>query len=188
MSLRIISGERRGARLSAPEGLETRPLRDRVREALFSMIRPRLRGASVLDAFAGSGAVGLEAISNGAASAVFVEPAPPALSALRGNIAKLRFQDRATVLGGHCPGVLKALAPAVPPFGMLFLMPPYRSGLCGEVLRSSHLAGRLAEECLAVCELHRDEEGAVPPGWVVAGDRLYGVTRLLLLERTGEAP
>lgn len=183
MSLRIISGERRGAKLKAPEGLETRPLRDRVREALFSRIRPRLRGAFVLDAFAGSGAVGLEAVSNGAAGAVFIEPAEAALAALRHNVGKLRFGDRATILPGRSPGALAGLPPAHPPFDILFLMPPYHSGLWRDVLASPLLEGRITSSCLAVCEIHRDEAADAPGGWEPANDRLYGVTRLLLLER-----
>lgn len=188
MSLRIISGERRGAKLRTPEGLDTRPLRDRVREALFSKIRPRLRDANVLDAFAGSGAVGLEALSNGAAHACFIEPNRAALAALRDNIRKLRYEDRATVLEGSSPDALATLKGAVPPYSLLFLMPPYHSGLCGDLLSSPLLAGLIDRGTLAVCEIHREEAPPAPDGWEVLDDRIYGITRLLFLEAGGEKP
>lgn len=188
MSLRIISGERRGTKLRAPEGLDTRPLRDRVREALFSKIRPGLRDARVLDAFAGSGAVGLEALSNGAAHATFVEPSRPAVAVLRENIRKVRYENCTTILEGKSPEILANLDGSATPLDILFLMPPYHSGLCIAVLEAPSLLPCLAPGALAVCEVHRDEEFPMPPGWMAIDDRLYGITRLLFLERSsGEA-
>ncbi|MCC5876534.1 MAG: 16S rRNA (guanine(966)-N(2))-methyltransferase RsmD [Candidatus Sumerlaeia bacterium] len=188
MSLRIISGERRGAKLRTPEGLDTRPLRDRVREALFSKIRPRLRNARVLDAFAGSGAVGLEALSNGAAHVIMVEPSKVAGAVLEENIRKLRYESRTTLLRGKSPDVLSSLAADSPPIDLMFLMPPYHSGLCGSVLTAPVLSSRLAPDALAVCEVHHEETFEAPGGWQVSDDRLYGITRLVFLERSsGEA-
>ena len=185
MSLRIISGIRRGAKLKAPEGLDTRPLRDRVRESLFSILRSRLRGAVILDAFAGSGAVALEAISNGAARAVFIEPAQPALAVLRENIGKLRFEGECTVLAGSSPGAISGLEAGHPPFDILFLMPSYHSGLCQAVLAHTPLHALLRPGSLAVCEIHAEEELTPPPHWNQVDDRLYGITRLLFLEWSG---
>jgi len=95
--MRIVAGERGGRRISAPRGAVTRPTSDRVREALFSILGD-LGGVEVLDAFAGSGALGLEALSRGAATATFWETSTAALRALRGNIEALGFGDRTTVL------------------------------------------------------------------------------------------
>ncbi len=186
MSLAIISGERRGAKLKTPEGLDTRPLRGRVRESLFSILRPRLAGVAVLDAFAGSGAVGLEALSNGAAHCVFIEPTGGALAALNDNIRKLRYEGRTLVERGKSPKILGRLPQSLDPFGMLFLMPPYNSGLCQRVLEDSALNARCEQDCLAVCEIHAEEAWDPPAGWRQVDDRGYGVTRLVFVERVVE--
>lgn len=188
MSLRIISGDRRGAKLQAPDGLETRPLRDRVRESLFNILRPELDGAVVLDAFAGSGAVGLEAISNGARHATFVEPAPAAVRVLQANIAKLRYEEFTTVLEGKTPGVLVRHRPAAGPWSLLMLMPPYHSGLCGETLAADAVLQHSAEGAMAVCEVHAEEPFEAPTHWRVTDDRRYGVTRLVFLALEKSAP
>ena len=181
MTVRIISGERRGAHIDTPEGQETRPLRDRIRQALFNMLRPEIRESVVLDAFAGSGAVGLEAISNGAQRAVFVDQSPAAADVIRRNVRRLRFEDRATVLQGSSPGIIAKLDPRHLPFTILFLMPPYLSNLCEPVLADAQLRSRLAPRCLAVCEIHGDEPPPAHAGWSVHDDRRYGITRLLTL-------
>ena len=121
--MRIIAGEHRGRRILAPEGLSTRPMLDRVREAMFSSLRDWVPGARVLDLFAGSGSLGLEALSRGAQSARLVEQDKHALIALRKNIATLRLEPRAEVRTSD------ALAPeswhAPERWDMVFLDPPY---------------------------------------------------------------
>ncbi|MDX2175457.1 MAG: 16S rRNA (guanine(966)-N(2))-methyltransferase RsmD [Candidatus Sumerlaeia bacterium] len=185
MTLRIIGGCRRGAHLHSPPGMDTRPLRDRVRESLFNILAPRLSGAVVLDAFAGSGAVGLEAVSRGAAHAVLVDSGADAAETIRRNIAKLRFEDRAAVLRGAVPEALAKLPRTPGAFDLLFLMPPYHSALSDPVLASAHLAPRLAATALAVVEVHRDEPdpNVDPATWVLEDERAYGVTRLRFYRR-----
>jgi 16S rRNA (guanine966-N2)-methyltransferase len=183
MTLRIIAGERRGARIEAPPGMETRPLRDRLRQALFNILRPRLRGAVVLDAFAGSGAVGLEALSNGAVHATFVDTSPAARAVLAANIAKLRYADRTRVLAEPMPAALAALPPDALPIDLLFLMPPYHSGLATAVLQCRELPPRLAPGALAIAEIHAEETMPIPTGWQRLDRRSYGITVLELLER-----
>ena len=129
--MRIIAGQWRGRKLAAPEGEDTRPTADRTRETLFSMLVSRLGsldGLAVADLFAGSGALGLEALSRGAASCIFVEQAPPAIRALRHNIAALRAQGQCDVRAGS----VLALGPARQPLDLILLDPPYGSG-AGEV-------------------------------------------------------
>jgi len=136
MSLRIIAGERRGALLKTPPGRETRPTLGRVRTSLFGILTPWLRGAVVLDVFAGSGALGLEALSRGAARAHFIEQSPEALVALRANIDRLNWQDRARVM--PCEALAFLSRPAPPgdtPYDLIFLDPPYGVGLCDAALR-----------------------------------------------------
>ena len=125
--MRIIAGEWRRRLLKAPPGDATRPTADRTRETLFNMLASRLgsfEGLAIADLFAGSGALGLEALSRGAATCLFVEQDPAAVRALRANIAALRAQATCTVQAGS----VLALGPARQPYDLLLLDPPYRSG------------------------------------------------------------
>ena len=124
MALRIIAGEARGRRLSTPEGMDVRPTTSRVREAVFNSLHSQgcLDDADVLDLFAGTGALGLEAVSRGAASATFVESARPALAALRANIDATGFNDRCRVVPGD---VMKELPRLDEGFDVALCDPPY---------------------------------------------------------------
>ncbi|QCI92232.1 16S rRNA (guanine(966)-N(2))-methyltransferase RsmD [Novosphingobium sp. EMRT-2] len=125
--MRIIAGEWRGRPLRAPEGDATRPTADRTRETLFSMLTSRLgsfEGLTVADLFAGSGALGLEALSRGAEKAIFVEQAPPAIRAIRANIAALHTQPKCDV---RAASVL-TLGPVKEPVDLILLDPPYGTG------------------------------------------------------------
>ena len=125
--LRVIAGTWRGRKLQAPLGDTTRPTSDRTRETLFSMLTSRLgsfEDLTVADLFAGSGALGLEALSRGAASAVFVEQDPAAIRALRANIAALQAQTRCDVRAASVLG----LGPVKAPLDVVMLDPPYGSG------------------------------------------------------------
>ena len=182
--MRIIAGERRGATLATREGLDTRPLRGRVREALFSILQFQLDGRVVLDAFAGSGAVGLEALSRGARHATLVDAARESIDVLRRNVAKLRYDDRTAIVHGRHPEVAAQLGNGAPaPFDLVFLMPPYNTGLGQQALTACDRAGALAPVPLIVLELEKREEVVVPAGWVVTDERLYGITRLVFLGR-----
>jgi 16S rRNA (guanine966-N2)-methyltransferase len=135
MSLRLIAGEKGGLALQAPKGQATRPTLGRVRESLFMILRDRLAGGRVLDLFAGCGALGLEALSRGAAEAVFVESARPALDALRANIERAGWTDRARVVARDAFGVLKRPAPPGDrPFDLILLDPPYHADLAARSL------------------------------------------------------
>ena len=122
--MRIIAGTHRGRRISAPRGTATRPTADRVREALFSIVGP-IEGLDVLDLFAGSGALGLEALSRGAASATFVESGRPAVACLRANVAALGMGDRARIVARDWRSALVAERAARRRFGLCLLDPPY---------------------------------------------------------------
>jgi 16S rRNA (guanine966-N2)-methyltransferase len=133
--MRIIGGQDRGRRLRAPRGLRTRPTADRVRVTLFDVVGPAVRGARVLDLFAGSGAVGIEALSRGAARVVFVERDPAALRALRGNLAALgASRAAARVVAGDVLAVLPRLVPPEGAFDLVFLDPPYAGTLAARAL------------------------------------------------------
>ena len=124
--MRVIAGEFRGRRLRPPPDRRVRPTADPVREAWFSIIGPLVPGARVLDLFAGSGALGLEALSRGAAHATFVELGAPSLDALRHNIAELAVEDRAAVRRTDALRYATRLAAGA--FDLAFADPPYRTG------------------------------------------------------------
>lgn len=125
--MRIIAGVWRGHRIQAPPGRDVRPTPDRVREAWMNALQPYLSGANVLDLFAGSGALGLEALSRGAAHATFVERSSGALRALAANVAKLGAKDRTTVVRGDALAYVDRLEPRT--FDIALADPPYGEGL-----------------------------------------------------------
>lgn len=176
--MRIIAGEWRGRTLAAPEGMATRPTGDRVRETLFSMLASRLGsfdGLRVADLYAGSGALGLEALSRGAAFACFVEQEPRALAAIRSNIESLGAGARAAVL----PRPVEAL-PAMQPFDLLFADPPYAAGSGSRALTrivESRWAGQASWISI---ETERGER-VDPLGCVVEAERDVGRARLTIL-------
>jgi 16S rRNA (guanine(966)-N(2))-methyltransferase RsmD len=138
--MRVIAGTYRGRRLEAPPGSGTRPTSDRVREALFSILGARVEGARVLDLFAGSGALGIEALSRGAESAVFVDEAPAAIRAIRGNLQALGAD--AEVRRGDALRYVRGASDGGAQYDLIFLDPPYRL--------ADTLAGRLSEALPAV--------------------------------------
>ena len=134
--MRVIGGEFRGRRLRAPRGITTRPTSDRVRESLFDILAPRVRGASVLDAYAGTGAVGIEALSRGADSCVFVESDRAAARIVAENIAALGLERRSTVVIRPFAEASASLAREGRAFDLIYLDPPYGAG---ELLRALRL-------------------------------------------------
>jgi 16S rRNA (guanine966-N2)-methyltransferase len=179
--MRIIGGEHRGRRLRAPPGRLVRPTGDRAREALLAILlhgEPPLLGARFLDLFAGSGAVALEALSRGAASALLVESDPRVLDVARANIEALGLDDRARLLRADAT----RLGPAREPFDIAFLDPPYGSGLAVPAL-ARLLHGWLAPGALVVVELARNETLAAPDGYRVEQERRYGAARFVFLRR-----
>jgi 16S rRNA (guanine966-N2)-methyltransferase len=188
--VRIVAGRHRGRRLAAPEGLAVRPTGERAREALFDVLasgrlnggRNGIVGATVLDAFAGSGALGLEALSRGALHAVFIENHPAALAVLERNLAALGEQARATVLRAD------ALRPPPrqdkqAPCDLALLDPPYGQGLAAPALTALAEADWLGDDALCVVELMAKEPFEAPPGFEPLEERKYGKARLVFLRR-----
>jgi 16S rRNA (guanine966-N2)-methyltransferase len=153
MSLRIIAGSYGGRRLQAPPGTATRPTADRVREALFSILGWRVEGADVLDLFAGAGALGLEALSRGAARATFVDSAPAALRALRANLATLGAEGE--VVRADAVGWLRAASAGDRQYSLVFLDPPYRRAEALGAALSDALPSVLGPDALVVSESDR---------------------------------
>jgi 16S rRNA (guanine966-N2)-methyltransferase len=183
--MRIVGGKFRGRPIAAPDGRDTRPTSDRAREAVFNVLAhaewsPGLEGRRVLDLFSGSGALGFEAMSRGAAFALFVETDAAARGALRDNIEALglfgvtRIHRRdATDLGVKPAGLGE-------PFDLVFLDPPYHRGLGEAALARLAAGGWITAEALAVLECAADEIPTTP-GFEVLDTRTYGAAKVLFL-------
>lgn len=182
-SMRIITGEAKGRRLIAPDTPATRPVTDRVREAVLSMVGDWVIDAAVLDLYAGSGSFGLEALSRGAAKATFVENGNRALDALRSNIT-------AVSLGGTLvtSPVRVFLADAEGSYDLVFIDPPWdmpSSDLSDDLAALDRLLPVGAEVVLS--RRHTDTLPSAPANWLVATDRRYGDTRIVRYEKEAEA-
>ena len=181
--MRIVAGRFRGKTILAPVGRSVRPTPDRVREAIFSIIGSRLgpdfADVAVLDLFAGTGAMGLEALSRGAGSCVFVDSGAEARALLRENIERFGVAGSAKLLRRDAC----ALGPAgsLGPFDLVFADPPYGEGLGGRALHSAAHGGWLAEDALVVLEERKDADVALPAGFEIVDRRTYGDTQVLLL-------
>ncbi len=191
IKVRIVAGQFKGRQISAPEGKNTRPTTDRVRESLFNLIAhrndmPPMEGARVIDLFAGSGALGLEAMSRGAAFCLFVEIAAGARGIIRQNIETLQLfgntrihRRSATDLGPKPNGVGE-------PFNWVFLDPPYGQGLIDPALRQLERGNWLTPDAVAVIETS-DEEEPAPEGWTLLDNRVYGETRITIITKAVDA-
>jgi 16S rRNA (guanine966-N2)-methyltransferase len=184
--LRVIGGELRGRRLRTPRGAATRPTSSRAREALFGWLGAYADEADVLDLFAGSGALGIEALSRGARSAVFVERAIPALTALRENLAALELEDRARVVAGPVERALARLRREQARFALILADPPYRSSDLPDLAERAQLAELLHEDGVLVVE--RAAGGPTPSSTATGAlwlreSRSYGRTAFDWYER-----
>jgi len=185
--MRIVGGRHRGRRLLAPAGEAVRPTSDRAREALFNILSHGrfaadgipFAGAAVLDAFAGTGALGLEALSRGAAEAVFIDKDPKAVAVLRRNVASLGESAHAEIVPGDATRPPRARLECV----LAFIDPPYRSGLAAPALEALDRAGWFAPGALAIVELGAREEFVPPAGFTHLDERVYGAARLVFLRR-----
>jgi 16S rRNA (guanine966-N2)-methyltransferase len=178
--MRIVAGEFRGRRLHSPKNRNIRPTSDRVREAIFNIIMPHLPDARVLDLFAGTGALGLEALSRGAAQAVFVDENLEAIRLILENVKICGVQDRAEVIHGAVDRVLRRLAGQdhmIGKFHVVFLDPPYGKGYVESTI--NYLAHLTSFNALVVAEHHTKD--SLPPrlgDWALTRERKYGDTKV----------
>ena len=183
--MRIIAGEMRSRKLKAPEGMDTRPTADRVKEALFSILLNRLPGARVLDLYGGSGALALEALSRGAANAVIVDLSAKACQAIQENIDTLGCRDRARLLRMKDTAALAALQKQGDVFDLIFLDPPYRmdtAPICAAIVEM----GLLRQGGTVIVEHSRETPPKVQPPLRMTDHREYGVAGLSFYQREGE--
>jgi 16S rRNA (guanine966-N2)-methyltransferase len=181
--VRIVGGRLRGRLLQAPATRAIRPTSERLRESIFDILVHRhagvVEGARVVDLFAGSGALGIEALSRGAKFALFVDNGPEARALLRANV-------EAFALGGvtriwRADATLLGKAPAGPPFTLAFLDPPYEKGLAGPALAGLVEGGWLASGALVVVEESAEAEIGAPTALRIVDERVYGEAKVVFL-------
>jgi 16S rRNA (guanine966-N2)-methyltransferase len=177
--LRVIAGSLGGRRLVAPRGLETRPTIDRVREALFSALGD-VTGARVLDLFAGTGALGIESLSRGAAHATFVESSRPALDALRKNVGDLGLTRQTAIVAKD---VARAAPTLAGPFDLVFIDPPY-AALPTIAPLVAACAKAIGEDATLVLEHASRDAAPGLDGFAPRPTRVYGDTSLTIYDRT----
>jgi 16S rRNA (guanine966-N2)-methyltransferase len=189
--MRIIAGTHRGRQLAAPEGLATRPMTDRVRENLFNLLAADVPGAVALDLFCGSGALGLEAMSRGAASCLFVDADPAALAVVEANRRSLGLLDGTRVARGDALRPGRWIVPSPPDqYTLVFVDPPYK--MTADPAGRRRLAamaealdglGAVAPRAAAMVRVRRGTPMDAPwPRWRVFDERSYGTTTLYLME------
>ncbi len=160
--MRVISGVCRGFKLTAPVGNDTRPTADRFKETIFNILSHKLEGSRVLDLFSGSGALGIEALSRGAASAVFVDASKKSIDAINANLLHTRLVDNARVLHMNYQQAIKILADEKQAFDLIFLDPPYALGPTDaiELIVSRHM---LSGSGIIVAEQASSDEIKISP-------------------------
>ncbi len=155
--MRVISGQARGLKLKAPEGMETRPTTDRIKESFFNIISPDLYDASFLDLFSGSGGIGIEALSRGASYAVFVDNSQKSIDVIKDNLIRSRLNDKAKVMKDNVLSAIAALGTEGKKFDIIFMDPPYGKGLTEAVLQAIVNACILCDGGYIVAEQSVDE-------------------------------
>lgn len=183
--MRVIAGAAKGRRLASVPGSGTRPITDRVKESLFGILQPRIEGARFLDLFAGTGAVGIEALSRGAASAWFVERDWQAIRVIRHNLEATGLAARARVVRDDAFRFLKT---ADAEFDITHVAPPQYRGMWASALEETDRAKVLAVGGLAVVQIHPKEYREIPlQNLLLVDQRTYGSTMLCFYERADES-
>lgn len=181
--MRVIAGTARSLPLKTPEGLDTRPTTDRIKETLFNMLQTEIPGCVFIDLFSGSGGIGIEAISRGAAKAYFVENAPKAAACIQQNLAFTKFQDRAIVLKQDAAAALSSIYEKEA--DIIFMDPPYRSQEEKRLLPLLGTMKYVTENTLIIVEASLDSDFSYLEeiGFQVVRDKKYKTNRHLFLKR-----
>ena len=183
--MRVITGSARGRKLKELEGLETRPTTDRVKEAVFSIIQFELEGRRVLDLFAGTGQLGIEALSRGAAGAVFVEQRREAAALIRDNLALTRLAGSARVVHGDAFAFLSSTKEK---FDIIFIDPPYAASLWEKALRAISGFDILADHGIIICESPASQDmPPLPPPYFLHRVYRYGQVKITTCRKEVEA-
>ena len=181
--MRVISGIRKGLKLKAPDGMNTRPTTDRVKESVFNIIQTHIPSDNVLDLFSGSGALGIEALSRRCGKCTFVEYNKQAFELVRHNVEISKLSDNAHLVFSDA---ISYLASASEPFDIIFLDPPYNKGLIAPVLDKISERNLLSVDGIIVIETEKDGEAVLHPDFRCVRNAVYGKTVISVLVRGDE--
>lgn len=184
--MRVIAGRARSLRLKTPEGLDTRPTTDRIKETLFNIIQGEIPGCIFVDLFAGSGGIGIEALSRGASHAYFVENAREAISCIQENIAFTKFTDSATLLKQDVFGALSSIHEKE--VNLIFMDPPYEAGYEKDLFRTLSKQAYVTEETLMIIEARLDTsfDFVEEFGLQVIREKNYKTNKHVFVQRAGQ--
>lgn len=179
--MRVISGSARGKQLTPVPGMNTRPTTDRVKESIFNIVQMGIPGCEMLDLFAGTGQIGIEALSRGASHVVFCDAAPKALAVIRKNLTAARVEDRAEVIGKDFVSALQKLQGRQ--FDVIFLDPPYGGKILNSALKSLESFDILRSGGIIICESSVQDEIVCPDSMRIRKQYKYGAIRLTSIVR-----
>lgn len=184
--MRVIAGSAKRLQLKTIEGMDTRPTTDRIKETLFNMITPSLYDCRFLDLFAGSGGIGIEALSRGAKEAVFVEKNPKAVSCIKENLKYTKLDSNAQVMATDVLSALARLC-GTSAFGIIFMDPPYNHNLEKQVLASLNDSNLVDEDTLLIVEASKETtfDDVEALGYSIIKEKLYKTNKHVFLEKTG---
>ena len=177
--MRVIAGTARSLPLKTPEGMDTRPTTDRIKETLFNMLQADIPGAVFVDLFSGSGGIGIEALSRGAKKAYFVENAPKAISCIQQNLSFTKLEDRAILLKQDAASALSSIFEKE--IDIIFMDPPYEAGLYTSVLERIAENGLLKAEGYLIAEGSSQIALTIPKGMKILREKVYKTTTLTFL-------
>ena len=184
--MRVISGKSRGKKLVSLDGDNTRPTLDRVKEALFNIIQFKVKDAVVLDLFAGTGALGIEALSRGAKEAVFCDKVPDAIKVIKQNVINTNNLDKATIINKEYQEVLENLSKQSRKFDIVFLDPPYKTNLAIESLQKIIMSDLLTEDGTIIIEtddINKEREILKIEKVEIFDKRKYGSVWLIFIRK-----
>lgn len=179
--MRIISGRARGTKLLTIEGLDTRPTTDRVKESLFNLLQYEFHEKDVLDLFAGSGALGLEALSRGASSVIFVDQNKACVEIIKKNIEKTHGTECCKILQSDVGAAIRKLKPAS--LDIVFMDPPYLKGFIAPTLEEIIKNDVLKKDALVVVEHEKTDQWNMPEGYELVKSRAYGICGITIYRR-----
>ena len=183
--MRVIAGTARRLELKTPAGLDTRPTTDRIKETLFNILYGQYEGGAFLDLFAGSGGIGIEALSRGADRAVFVENNKPAVDCIKENLAFTKLSDKAKVIANHVSSALNTLEDRHQVFDVIYMDPPYNRELEKETLMRLSDSRLLNENSVIIVEaaLETDFSYVIDMGYLVVKEKLYKTNKHIFLKK-----
>jgi len=158
--MRVVSGSARGCKLSSPEGMDTRPTTDRIKETLFNILSPEIYDCSFLDIFSGSGGIGIEALSRGAKKAVFVENSQSAYKVIEANLEKTRLKNKAEIIRADALKAVEMLRAKNEKFDIVFMDPPYMKNFAWPVMEAIRDGGLLSKDGIIIVE--ESSEAQIP--------------------------